>query len=504
MLEGIMQFKRVLIVTSVIVLICGIAVAVYSGFISKKPSKGTSLEDNGLTSEGFLDREEWAASGTADQEKLLPETGGTSLDEENQTDAVIKEQGGDGKTEPEKTQELKVLNNTLEYDFKAVLVSRKNSGPSLRVSHYLEGTSVEKEFGTDLIDELKRISIVGDNTGVGDPGQAIGTAYLNPRQSKAYLVFRENASEGNMIKMGLYSYNLIDGSLKKLFSDIGSFTDLFFTKDYRFAGFSYYDNHSTGAFEENSLLQILSCEKDEFMVKGSRNAEGKLIGGNTDDKSLYDFVFLAWYSNTTAKLGMTVNPKTVSSSGSNTGKQEEVLYDVTKNIFVDREGNTVSITDLVSKKGESEEVQEIKENDGTGIAKKESETVKLLKEFYTYLLSESDYSKAMNLLDETFKLRIAALSQLGITELAKADINADEATEYASAYAGILRLTSIEKIVSEVKENELVKIYYLQNFTMDKDNKITQPLVAHMKKVDSMWKITLIEDGDINKEPFKN
>jgi len=238
------------------------------------------------------------------------------------------------------------------------------------------------------------------------------------------------------------------------------------------------------------------------MVKGSRNAEGKLIGGNTDEKSLYDFVFLAWYSDTTAKLGMTVNPKAASSSG-NTGKQEEVLYDVARNIFIDREGNPVNIMDLMNKKDDSGKDQAGKGADETGNTEKETDTVKLLKEFYTYLLSESDYSKAMNLLDETFKLRIAALSQLGITELAKADINMDEATEYASAYAGILRLTSIEKIVSEVKENELVKIYYFQNFTMDKDNKITQPLVAHMKKVGGSWKITLIEDGDINKEPFK-
>ncbi|HHW47463.1 MAG TPA: hypothetical protein GXX14_02465 [Clostridiaceae bacterium] len=269
-------------------------------------------------------------------------------------------------------------------------------------------------------------------------------------------------------------------------------------------GFSYYDHPSAGALEENSLLQVINCETDDFIVKGSRNAEGALIGGNTDNKSLYDYVFIAWHSDTTAKLGVTVNPKTAPSSGSGAGKQEEVLYDVTKNIFVNSEGNPVNIADITSGKGSDGEGQEGKKPGETGNVKQETDTVKVLKEFYTYLLSENDYGKAMDLLDDTFKLRIAALSQLGITELAKSDISMEEATGYAGLYAGILKLTSIEKIVGEVKENEIVKIYYLQNFAMDKDNKIIQPLVAHLKKVDGLWKIIMIEDGDIDKEPFKN
>ncbi|HHW47076.1 MAG TPA: hypothetical protein GXX14_00455, partial [Clostridiaceae bacterium] len=246
-----MHFRRVLIVTAVIVFLCAVSLAVYNGLTSLKSSKDTSTEDHSLTDGDFIKREEVPVPGTNYQEENQPETGDAGQNEESQTDTAEKVQNAAEKTKPEKTQELKVLNNTLEYDFKAVLVGREGSGTFLKISHYLEGAGVEKEFGSDFIDELKHISITGSNEGTGGMDMSIGTVYLNPKQSKAYFILRENSAEDNMANVSLYSYNMIDGTIKKLFSDTGTFTDLFFTKDYKYMGFSYYDHPSAGALEEN-------------------------------------------------------------------------------------------------------------------------------------------------------------------------------------------------------------------------------------------------------------
>lgn len=276
----------------------------------------------------------------------------------------------------------------------------------------------------------------------------------------------------------MYVISLSDASTKKVFSRRGKFGDMSFSKDFKYLGYSYNDPRESSVLQEASLLEIIDCGSDDFVVKNTRTREDKKIASNMKPETVYDYTFVAWYSNNTVK----VKQKPVLDEKA---AETDVLYDISRDLLLNLDGTVIS-----NEKNENAEETEKKPV--------ESDADRVLKSFYTCLGSENDYSKAMELLDESFKIKLQIFKQFGISELTKSDISAED----ASFYSEMLRAASFDIIVSEDSKDGTVEIYYYQVMKLSADNQVRQPMSAQIKKTGSGWKITLLQDADESKPPF--
>jgi hypothetical protein len=191
--------------------------------------------------------------------------------------------------------------------------------------------------------------------------------------------------------------------------------------------------------------------------------------------------------------------------------QTGVLYDIERNLLLNLDGSELK---LVTKSTDSAPADDpdIADASGTDInaagegtetggaiqtdagkqgAVVDSEPVKTLKSFYSYLASEDDYAKAMQLLDSSFRLRLNMLQQFGVSEILKSDIDADS----ASVYGELLKAAKFDTIANDVVKDNICTISYYQILRPSADSQMRQLMSAQLQKFDKVWKIILIEDG---------
>lgn len=357
------------------------------------------------------------------------------------------------------SEDIQVNNNSLEYDMKASLYEKSTGETFLRLEYYSGGNSVVKELGTDKIPEIKDVFQSGAKIR-GKPGQRVKAVYLNSRYSKAYLLV-EGKTRKDDVETFLYSFNLKDFVLKKLYSDYGSYSELLFNKDFKYLAFSY----TSEIMPRTSFLQVIKCDNDEMLI---------------DKNKKFTYSIISWQTGNIAKL------KEKASGGTPAGaeKQTEVFYDIEKNMFVNPDGSPV--------------------NEKVAQSKPESGSVKALKSFYA-LMSASDMStseqfeKAYNLLEDGFTIKLTMLKQFGIDELGKKDMDLSNFTLYSSLF----KAAKIENIVEEKTVGNLSTIYYFQSLSLGEGEPVRQPLAAVMKKTDKGWRALSLSEGNIDEKPFK-
>jgi hypothetical protein len=158
---------------------------------------------------------------------------------------------------------------------------------------------------------------------------------------------------------------------------------------------------------------------------------------------------------------------------------EETLYDISGNVFIG---------------GETETKPSVKESEG----KQETPPLDTLKAFYDKLPEENLYEKAMELLDDDFKLELAMLNQFGVEQLGKKDID----MEQVQVYSDILRAARLENIVSTKLDGNSCTIFYYQVFDTGDTIQDRMPMEAQLKKSGDVWKIFFVKDGNPGLKPF--
>ena len=120
----------------------------------------------------------------------------------------------------------------------------------------------------------------------------------------------------------------------------------------------------------------------------------------------------------------------------------------------------------------------------------------VIRNFYSYLDSVDDYAKAMLLLDDGFRLRMAMLKQFGIDEVLKSDIDAEYEDDNASIYSNLLKAAKLDSVTdSKISEDGSAKITYYHILALSGDSGVRQQMSAELKKTGKGWRIILIEDG---------
>lgn len=391
---------------------------------------------------------------------------------------------GDEKESLLYTEHINVRYNSPEYDLELLLCESRDKSNFLRLRYYRDGASTEEELRDDVITELSKESF------------KISQVLLNPVYSKLYLLIQDGPAQRESNK-SLYMINLDDLSVKLLFSYPADFSELLFNNNFKLMAYSFEKPPYISSIQENSLLDVYDCQKDEYIIKTSRDKNNNIIGETGSQNFLYDYELKGWESGTVLRLTQAELSK---SDPDLKPVKSEVLYDIEKNSFkVLGDGSTGSGSgDGSSENDENPSSEENpEENPAAGEnpdnKPKDSDPAAVLKEFYRCLGSPEEYSRGMVILHSDFKLKIGMLKQFGVEEITKGDI--DISSENASLYSELLKGAKFDIIAGEVQNGDVYVITYYHTLNFGAQSDVRQLMSAHLVKHDKHWKIILIEDG---------
>jgi hypothetical protein len=510
--------KRKLLVLAV--LVAAVAVAAFV------------LIDTGVLNRTSQTAQESTALQPADGTDAEAEQSGTGVGTEDESSGNGEESSslassdGSGTKEWLKSEKVEVGYNTPEYELSLELCENSENRTFLRMQYYLNGATVVNELDDGDLPELAGIfesrekdggtagtggGTKTDSSTTGAGGSAavnsrtgaysIAQALLDPVHSQLYLLIK-GAPLDAFTQSSFYSVNLTDMSIRKLFSYPGLYGKMAFNKDFSMLAYSFGDPPHLSVFQEDNLLDVLDCSSGDYIIRGNRDMDRKVLGANSNPGFLYDYEFLGWQSAAIMKLKQAVRPFGDLDSGLT---QYEVLYDIKKNLLLNSDGTEQSISpdNPEGKMGKTSGAA-VSADPSTagagGAAGKEpaekaaggSEPIKALNRFYSYLASEKDYGEAMKLLDDGFKLRLELLKQFGAEELVKSDIDTDS----ASVYSDLLRAAKMGSIKKEETKDATSTVYYSQTMELGNGTQLEQGMTAQLKKVGKVWKIILIEDRE--------
>lgn len=431
------------------------------------------------------------------------------------------------------SENVRVEYNTPEYDIRVMLCENTGEKTFLRLKYYVDGISTVHELYEEQIPELAQIfeNRKGPADGVGGSQSAevkdsnnspytISQALLNPVLGQLYLLIN-GAPLDTYTQSSFYAIDLYDVSVKKLFSYPARYGKMSFSSDFALLAYDFEDPPLMSMYREDSLFEVYSCTAGEYLVKGSRRQDQSLIGPDSDPGYIYDYTFEGWKASDTVKLVRASRP---TNDAGTKPLLKEVIYNVITDDMTNIDGSKISNVnsgqgnDGGTGEGAPEGTDGNGKDNGTGTGGSEnaagggsgldpgsdqeaaegigSEPVKVLKDFYSYLGSENDYDKAMNLLDDGFILRLGMLRQFGIEEIYKSDIVAGYNQNNVSMYAQLLKAAKFERLVDvKISDDGSAVIGYYQTLGLGGDSSASQLMSAMLEKKDNVWMIKLIEDG---------
>lgn len=394
-----------------------------------------------------------------------------------------------------KSENIDVIGNSLEYDLKAATYENEAGNILIKLEYYLDGVGTVEELSQEQLPEIKDMFIKREGQ-ASKKGYRIKQLYLHAKKAKVYLII-EGKDFGDEVETSIYSYTLGSGKPERLFNTRGNFSGPLFNRDMSYMAFSCIITENN---EEASLLQIVECETDEFIVNSNRTAKDTPVGKKTEDGRKQDYLLVSWHTGKIVRLNLIIRSQGQHKIREGLSEAKEVLYDFTQDIFYDLDGKPLNDSDDNENSLQKSESENIQKEQTT--LKEESECIKALKEFYSYMSSQNEYQKAYDMLDENFVMQMNLLKQFGIAELRKQDMDI-----YSfPLYAHLFKSARIESIVSEeMLDDSLTIIYFFQTFASEGSNEeIRMPVVFRMKKFETDWKILQITDGSLSDKPFSD
>lgn len=414
-----------------------------------------------------------------------------------------------------RSESVPVSGNTPEYDMKLTLCEGDDLKVFLRFEYFQNGIGAVKELNEEQLPEI--IAILKNTSSQHDDikPSKFKQVLLNPVYGQLYLLINGGQTDG-FTQTTVYRIDLADMAVDKLFSYPARYGDIVFNSDFSMLAYSFDDPPHMSVYQEDRVLEVYDCKKGEYIVKGNKDVNRQPIGINHSKGYLYDYEFLSWESLNIVRLkqgtremsNLDVKPLVT-----------EVLYDIEKNLLMSSDGSEWMIAQggEAADESSSGDSKSLDSPDGDeqgeslgGEGKDEvmaadknvegsedtGSPANVLKAFYTYLQSKEDYDKAMQLLDESFKLRMAMLRNFGVEEISKNDIDAEYNESNVSLYSDLLKAAKLDTISKETIMNDnTVVITYYQNLGLSADSNVRQLMSAKLILVNKEYKIILIEDG---------
>lgn len=226
-----------------------------------------------------------------------------------------------------KKETIDVFNNEAGIDLHANLVENKNGQVLLSLAYKLNGKLVTKNIDASNITEIR--NIFGFRKKYGN-GYKLKNMLLNKKSDKLYFSI-EGKQKDKYTQTSIYSYNLKNSKIEKVFYDVGVFSNFSISPDGKHNAFSYLNCPQNITHNEKNIVVIIRCSDNKLELNSNKIILGKQIE-KSNDFYVYSYHFIKWRSNNICQLSQRFWAK----DGSQKEKEQTIFYNVSLNKLSDK------------------------------------------------------------------------------------------------------------------------------------------------------------------------
>ncbi len=218
-----------------------------------------------------------------------------------------------------KQEEVNILNNNHEMNFRANLVEDAYGLIALKLTYRDNGKKVSQWVDSTKFKEIRNLFRLREKH---PNSYTIKNMILNEKLNKLYFLF-EGKADSKYPRTSMFSYDLKNSLLEKLYCVEGSFDNFILTSDGKYNACSYSSNPQNIINNEKKTLIVFRC-KDNFQVFNSSKDIRLEKTSLTNEMYIYSYEFLKWKGNDTFELRQKIKAK----DGREKAKENIFLYDL--------------------------------------------------------------------------------------------------------------------------------------------------------------------------------
>jgi hypothetical protein len=248
------------------------------------------------------------------------------------------------KNEISKNETINVFNNHADIDLHANLREDKSGQVSLCLAYKLNGKLFTKNINTSKVSEIRNIFRFREVYG---SGYRLDNMTLNEKMKKLYFCVR-GRKDKKYTHTAVYSYDLKNSKIEKIIYNIGEFSKFSFSPNGKYNAFSYISYPQNISRNEKSIVVIMNCLDNKFILNSNKDMVQKLYEESDDlyynndnlveneyqkpnDLFIYSYDFIKWRNNNICELRQRIKAK----DGSIKEKEQALFYNVITNEISD-------------------------------------------------------------------------------------------------------------------------------------------------------------------------
>lgn len=201
-------------------------------------------------------------------------------------------------------EHIKIFNNEADVDLHANLAENKNGQVTLNLAYKLNGDLITKSIDASNVTEIRNIFRFRDKYG---SGYKLNNMFLNKQYDKLYFCV-EGRKNKNYSHKFIYSYDLKKEGIKRIYYDLGIFSEFSMSPQEKYNAFSYVASPQNMPVNEKSTVVIIRCSDNKLVLVSSRDFNHEELE-NDRDIYVYSYEFIKWKSNDICELKQKIKSK---------------------------------------------------------------------------------------------------------------------------------------------------------------------------------------------------
>ncbi len=221
-------------------------------------------------------------------------------------------------------ENINIFNNESSLDLHASLVENENGQVTLNLAYKLDDRLITKSIDASNVTEIRNIFRFRDKYG---SGYKINNMLLNHKKDMVFFCV-EGRKEKKYFYLTVYSYDLKNSKLEKLYHGLGAFGEFFISPDGKYNAFTYLNCPQNISFNEKNSVVIINCSDNRLILDTSPGLRGN-AGDTGVDLLVYSYEFIKWKGGTVCEL----REKIKSKDGSSAEREKKLYYDAVSGKF---------------------------------------------------------------------------------------------------------------------------------------------------------------------------
>lgn len=214
-------------------------------------------------------------------------------------------------------EEIDIFNNESRLDLHASLTENENGQVTLNLAYKLDGKLITKSIDASNVVEIRNIFRFRDKYG---GGYKINNMLLDDKKDRLYFCV-EGKQEKKYFHTTIYSYDLKNSRIDKLYYDIGVFGDFFISPDGKYNAFTYLSCPQNISYNEKNSVVIIRCS-DNKLILDTGLEQGDKLRNKSGDLFVYSYDFIKWNSGSLCELREKIKAK----DGSQMTQERKLYY----------------------------------------------------------------------------------------------------------------------------------------------------------------------------------